>query len=38
MTWTLGWIAWIAWFAVEEGAALVRGGTPATLSGHTCAR
>jgi len=34
MTWTLGWIGWIAWFAIEEGAAIARGGTPATLSGH----
>ena len=34
MTWTLGWIGWIAWFAIEETLAIIRGGTPATLSGH----
>lgn len=32
--WTIGWLAWIGWFAVEEGLALWRGGTSATLSGH----
>lgn len=32
--WTIGWLVWLGWFAVEEGLALWRGGTPATLSGH----
>jgi hypothetical protein len=32
--WTWGWILWGLWFALEEGLALVKGGTPATLSGH----
>jgi hypothetical protein len=31
---TIGWLAWIAWFLVEEGLALFKGGTKATLSGH----
>jgi hypothetical protein len=32
--WTIGWLAWLGWFGIEEGLALWRGGTPATLSGH----
>ena len=35
--WTIGWLAWIAWFLIEEGAALFKGGTKATLSGHVWA-
>ena len=31
---TIGWIGWLLWFTVEEGLALWRGGTAATLSGH----
>ncbi len=32
--WTIGWLTWLAFFSAEEGLALWRGGTPATLSGH----
>ena len=31
---TVGWLAWIGWFLVEEGIALFRGGSGATLSAH----
>ena len=34
---TIGWLAWLAWFLVEEGVALVKGGTGDTLSGHVWA-
>jgi hypothetical protein len=31
---TIGWLVWIGWFLLEEGIALAKGGSEATLSGH----